>query len=325
MASAKGSDDVGARFIGSALGAALAETITLPTDVAKVRLQVQNNAAAAVRAPSVQLAGVGGGAVGGAVPGGAALTGVPYTGLVDCLRRTAAEEGPSACFKGLGPALIRQVCYTSMCLVIYEPIRNFYARMGGTGVSQQEGAKPNFGQRLAAGGTSGALAISVFNPAEVLKTQLQTNQTEVGVTMGSVARKVYANDGILGFWAGLQPNIVRTFLVCAAEYGTYDEAKARLQPLTGDGVVTHTCASGIAGFVSACVSTPADVVKTRLMNNAGGEKAYRGMFHAGSSILKEEGFLALYKGFVPICTRKLIWCASFFVSYEKIRAAVNAM
>lgn len=305
MAPAAGGDDAGARFIGSALGAVVAETITLPTDVAKVRLQVQNTSVA-----------TGGGAVG-----------APYKGLVDCLRRTAAEEGPSACFKGLMPALIRQVCYTSMCLVIYEPIRNFYAnRLGGGESSETSGAKPNFGMRLAAGGTAGAVAISIFNPAEVLKTQLQTNQSaEGGVTMSSVSRKIYAKDGILGFWAGLQPNIMRTFLVCAAEYGTYDEAKVHLQLYTGDGVVTHTAASGCAGFVSACVSTPADVVKTRLMNHAGGERAYRGVLHAGSSILREEGFFALYKGFVPICTRKLIWCASFFVCYEKIRAAVNAM
>ena len=39
----------------------------------------------------------------------------------------------------------------------------------------------------------------------------------------------------------------------------------------------QVAASGIAGFSSACVSTPADVVKTRLMNAAGEDvKQYRG-------------------------------------------------
>ena len=41
------------------------------------------------------------------------------------MRKTiAAEEGPRALWKGLTPALVRQVCYTGLAMVIYEPIRN---------------------------------------------------------------------------------------------------------------------------------------------------------------------------------------------------------
>jgi len=47
------------------------------------------------------------------------------------------------------------------------------------------------------------------------------------------------------------------------------------------------------------------------------------MLHAGVTIFTEEGPAALYKGFLPICVRKLIWCAVFFVSYEQLRAALN--
>ena len=60
---------------------------------------------------------------------------------------------------------------------------------------------------------AGAIAISVFNPTEVLKTQIMTN--EGNETMRGVVRRVLATDGILGFWAGLAPNITRTFLVNA--------------------------------------------------------------------------------------------------------------
>ena len=41
--------------------------------------------------------------------------------------------------------------------------------------------------------------------------------------MVDVTRHVYANAGILGFWAGVYPNVVRCFLVNAAEIGTYDQ------------------------------------------------------------------------------------------------------
>lgn len=271
--------DAGARLVASAFGAIIAEAITLPCDVVKTRLQVQQ-----VK---------------------------PYRNPIDCLLRTAREEGPSALWKGLAPALVRQVCYTSFTFVLYEPVRNFYAGLF------QDGSSPNFAQRLLAGGTSGALAISVFNPTEVLKTQMQTSSS--GLPMREVVMRVWARDGLPGFWAGLQPNLMRTFLVNAAELGTYDEAKVRIQPYLGPGLASHVSASGIAGFASACVSTPADVVKTRLMNSAGRERAYTGIIDAGTSILRDEGITALYGGFVPILCRKVLWCTCFFVTFERAR------
>ena len=226
------SSSASSRFLASSVTAAVAETCTLPADVAKVRLQVQVSA-----------------------------RGVPmYSGLIDCLQKTARAEGLAACWKGLQPALIRQICYSSLVLVLYEPVRDAVAAATGS-----DGA-PNFMQRLLAGGTAGALSITVFNPTEVLKTQMQTAAR--ATTMGSVVRGVYREGGVLSFWAGLQPNIARTFLVNAAELGTYDEAKHRLIPYVGDNAVAHVGASGIAGVTSALTSTPADVVTTTVFTYA---------------------------------------------------------
>ena len=185
------------------------------------------------------------------------------------------------------------------------------------------GQQPAFPQRLMAGGCSGAFGIFCFNWAEVIKTQVQTDRTRAGVTMLTVARRVYASDGIVGFWAGVRPNIARTFLVCAAELGTYDEAKTRLRPYLGANVACHVSASAIAGVSSALVSTPADVIKTRLMNSAGGQQQYTGIAHAMRSIIRDEDVLALYKGFMPIVVRKVIWASLFFVSYEQLRAQLQ--
>ena len=172
--------------------------------------------------------------------------------------------------------------------------------------------------------TSGALSICVFNPTEVLKTQMQTAAD--ATTMRAVAARVHAEGGVLAFWSGLQPNVARTFLVNAAELGTYDEAKSRLAPVVGDNALAHIGASGIAGVASACTSTPADVVKTRLMNVAGGagDRQYAGVVDALRTIVRDEGVGALYKGFTPIVVRKVLWCSMFFVTYEQLRAALVA-
>lgn len=158
-----------------------------------------------------------------------------------------------------------------------------------------------------------------MNPTEILKTQMQTSVG--GTSMGSVARRVYRVDGIAGFWAGVGPNVMRCFLVNAAELGTYDQAKHEVQRrgwFAEVPMLQHVTASGIAGLASSLVSTPADVVKTRLMNQAGGSHAYSGVIDAFVGIPRHEGFSALYKGFGAILTRKIVWCTVFFVSYEQV-------
>ena len=184
-------NDWQARLFASSIGSIVAECVTLPTDVAKVRLQIQK----------IEV-------------GGSAR----YDGLTGCIRTIAAEEGAGALWKGLTPALLRQVCYTGLAMVIYEPIRN--AITNGS-------ESPSFLQRLLAGGTAGALSITCFNPTEVLKTQIQT-ATE-SKSMISVIRRILKNEGIVGFWAGLYPNVTRTFLVNAAELGTFVKVRTMFE------------------------------------------------------------------------------------------------
>mmetsp|Transcript_112630 Transcript_112630/g.313292 ORF Transcript_112630/g.313292 Transcript_112630/m.313292 type:complete len:295 (+) Transcript_112630:111-995(+) len=278
------SQSAGVRFLASAVGAAVAEAVTLPTDVAKVRLQVQNSSGGEAR----------------------------YRGIVDCVVKVGKVEGLSALWKGLVPALVRQVSYHSFTFVLYEPLKAMVSSLG------PEGAPPGYLQRLVSAGLAAAVAISLFNPTEVLKTQMQA--TSSSSSMKEVAARVWEKEGLRGFWAGVRPNVVRTFLVNGAEIGTYDEAKQVLLPFVGDGLAVHVGSSGVAGLASACVSTPADVVKTRFMNAAGTDQAHRSILHTATSIVRQEGCRALYKGFVLIVIRKVLWCIVFFVIYERLHA-----
>jgi hypothetical protein len=82
----------------------------------------------------------------------------------------------------------------------------------------------------------------------------------------------------------------------------------------------------VPGDGMCCVPCAVDLVKTRLMNQAGAQQnaqtvaQYRGMSHALVSIVSKEGLATLYTGFVPILTRKVLWCSAFFMTYEQLRA-----
>ena len=57
------------------------------------------------------------------------------------------------------------------------------------------------------------------------------------------------------------------------------------------------------------------------MNSAGvsGRNPVNGFVTTGLEIARNEGATALYKGFTPICCRKVVWVTAFFVSYERLR------
>ena len=243
-----------------------------------------------------------------------------YTNMFQATWRVGMEEGIAACWKGGIPALTRQISYTGLSLVSYEPIRNLIA--GDTPLDQL-----GFGWRLLAGGTAGGLSIAIVNPTDVVKTQLQNAGVGSNLTMSDVIRRVWAKEGIFGFWGGVQPNVARCFIGNACELGLYDQAKMFLVnspsvPL-GEGPLAHFGASSFAGFASAIASCPVDVVRTRLFQQAGNYQEYSGTFDALINIPRREGIFALYKGFWPLFTRKVVWTVLFFMTYEQAKAAVG--
>lgn len=97
-------------FVCAGLGASTAELVTLPIDTAKVRLQLLNRAAAA----SLGAAAVSGG---GVAPSAAA------PGMASIMRGVVAEEGVAALYKGVWPALHRQLLFASLRVGLYGQVR----------------------------------------------------------------------------------------------------------------------------------------------------------------------------------------------------------
>ena len=69
-----------------------------------------------------------------------------------------------------------------------------------------------------------------------------------------------------GFYRGCWPAIQRAALVNLGELTTYDYAKKFIVDYTGDTIVCHIVAAVASGLVASICSTPADVAKSRIMN-----------------------------------------------------------
>ncbi|XP_059584933.1 mitochondrial uncoupling protein 4 isoform X1 [Alligator mississippiensis] len=182
------------------------------------------------------------------------------------------------------------------------------------------------------GMTAGAIGQFFASPTDLVKVQMQMEGRRRlegkpsrfrGVHHAFV--KILSEGGIRGLWAGWVPNVQRAALVNMGDLTTYDSVKhflLRNTPLQ-DNSVTHSMASGCSGLVAAILGTPADVVKTRIMNQPRDEVG-RGLLYKSSTdclirTIQGEGFMSLYKGFMPTWMRMAPWSLVFWLTYEQIR------
>ncbi|KAK6935770.1 Mitochondrial substrate/solute carrier, partial [Dillenia turbinata] len=274
----------GGTFFSSALAACFAELCTIPLDTAKVMLQLQKKTAV-----------------------GEGIGVAKYRGTLDTVVTIAMEEGYAALWKGIVLGLHRQFVYGGLRIGLYDIVKVFLLGSSYMGVVSL------FINILAALMT-GALAIAVANPTDLVKVRLQAE----GKLPPGVPRRysgafdayytIVRQEGLTALWTGLGPNIARNATINAAELTIL-----RLNMVHGS-VLTHLLAGLGAGFSAVCIGSPVDVAKSRMM----GDSSYRSTVDCFIKTLKNEGFFTFYKGFVPKFGRIGSWNVIMFLTLEQV-------
>jgi len=190
---------------------------------------------------------------------------------------------------------------------------------------------------IVCGLAAGSIGQFVASPMDLVKVQMQMEgrrQMEgkpprVRSVAHALQQTVRAG-GVRSLWAGVVPNVQRAALVNMGDLATYDTAKHALLDHTTlqDNWFCHLLASVCSGFVAATLSTPADVIKTRIMNqprNSTGQGLYyKSSVHCLMETIRNEGFFSLYKGFIPIWSRMAPWSMTFWLTWEKIRSMTGS-
>lgn len=203
---------------------------------------------------------------------------------------------PTIFYKGLVPALNRHLMYSTARISMYDHLRRDHGK-------------------LVSGLTAGSISQILGTPFDVLKVRLQTSKQKT--SMIKEATDIIARNGIRGLYTGFQPAVIRGGLVNMGELATYDLSKQKIIKYTpfGDSLPTHVMAATCSGFFSSVLSTPADVLKTRMMMKAG----EKNMIKCATKVLRNEGIVTFYKGFIPTWARLAPWQLTFWVTYEQLR------
>ncbi|PIA15103.1 putative mitochondrial dicarboxylate carrier [Coemansia reversa NRRL 1564] len=273
-------------FYFGGFAACAANFFTHPLDLLKVRLQTAKGAASG-------------------------------NGLAHVVKGIYTEQGVLGFYNGISAAVLRQMTYSMARFATYESLKKH--------MSNSDGTLP-FYRMAAAGVTAGAVGGICGTPAEIVLVRLQNDGS-----LPVEKRRNYKNafdglfritreEGTKGLFKGAVPNVSRSMLMCGAQLCSYDLFKELLlsTPYFSEGMPLHFSASFLAGFVATTITSPFDVVKTRIMN-AGPVSPYKNLAHALVVIVREEGPSALYKGWTPSFVRMAPQTILTFIFLEQFR------
>lgn len=293
------------RFALSGLSCMCAATVTNPIDVIKTRMQLDNELGSQHESRNI-------------------FHNRYYRGLVRGAARIAHEEGIRGLYKGITPSLMREASYSTLRLGLYEPLKEWF---GAT-----DPAHTPLWKKVCSGAIAGAIGSAIACPTDVVKIRLMAlpsgNKWEYRHTFHAF-QAIVANEGIRGLWTGVNATVKRSALVSATAVSSYDHAKHKIlnAGLLQEGPVLHIMASSIAGFVTNCVSSPMDMVRTRYMNQKKDcnkkPLLYRGTIDCIAKTVHKEGLFGLYKGFIPNWTRTGTHTVVTFFVFEQLRAFVG--
>ncbi len=155
------------------------------------------------------------------------------------------------------------------------------------------------------GASAGATESFVVVPFELVKIRLQ-DKASAGKYNGmiDVVMKTVRNEGLLAMYNGLESTLWRHILWNAGYFGCIFQVRQLLPKAeTKKGQTAYDILAGtVGGTFGTILNTPFDVVKSRIQNTvkvAGQTPKYNWAWPGVAMIAKEEGFSALYKGFIP--------------------------
>mmetsp|Transcript_33281 Transcript_33281/g.50948 ORF Transcript_33281/g.50948 Transcript_33281/m.50948 type:complete len:300 (-) Transcript_33281:129-1028(-) len=239
-------------------------------------------------------------------------------GMGGTTKKIIGSEGFTALWKGVNAAWLREASYTSLRLGLYEPVKVLF------GATSKENS--SFLKKFAAGSAAGALGSLAGNPFDVLKTKMMASEGKVVPSIVGTAVDLYKNRGIGGFYRGIDSNIARAMVLNGTKMAVYDQAKGFVVQSTGlpkSHLGTQFLAAVTAGFFMTCTVSPFDMIRTRLMNQPVEAKLYDNAFDCLVKIIRNEGPLTLWRGFIPIWSRFAPTTTLQLVIFEQLRVMMG--
>ncbi|XP_034709369.1 mitochondrial adenine nucleotide transporter ADNT1 isoform X2 [Vitis riparia] len=204
------------------------------------------------------------------------------------------------------------------------------AKLAREGVKAPSYAILSVAKSLTAGGVAGGVSRTAVAPLERLKILLQVQNPHNIKYNGTIQglKYIWKTEGFRGLFKGNGTNCARIIPNSAVKFFSYEQASKGIlylyQQQTGNDAqltpLLRLGAGACAGIIAMSATYPMDMVRGRLtVQTENSPYQYRGMFHALSTVLRQEGPRALYKGWLPSVIGVVPYVGLNFAVYESLK------
>jgi Mitochondrial carrier protein len=291
----------------------VADSVTHPIDTLRARLMVQRDPP---KAPAGEPMRAGSGS-------GAGAGGTYYRGTFHALTHVARHEGIRGFYRGFGAVAVSTVPAHALYFGGYEMSKRQLARVSSNG---EDAPWVHF----MSGMWAELCGSVIWTPQDVIKQRLQVQRAVgPGYPAGVPGADIHYRDSFHALRVILRqdgvPGLFKGFIPALATYGpfvgVYFTCYERFKVVAGGGAarradgtrgdeelpfLAHLGGGFLSGAIASVVTTPMDVVKTRLqVEQKGHTAAYKGAADAVLRMWREEGAMSFTKGM----SARTLWIA----------------
>lgn len=236
------------------------------------------------------------------------VPGMPiYRGVLHAFNSIVRREGIAHLYKGLPAILLGAVPSHAAYFATYEFVKD---HIGGRAP----------GHHPLINGFAGACAVmahdAIVTPLDVVKQRMQVYKSQHN-TIVSCVRSIVRQEGAGVLFASYPVTVAMNVPFMAVHFATYESVKLHLTDhMHCPSITSHLMAGAAAGALGGFVSTPFDVVKTRIQVN--GDTS--GLRHVLATIAEREGYRALFQGAIARCMYFTPSAAICWTTYEAFKA-----
>jgi len=165
-----------------------------------------------------------------------------YKSSTEAVTDILKKKGFVGLYEGYFGGVARDVPFRVAQLTTYELTKNFYLRIKARrqGVEQQRKQKRSKMDKepvlllttveaAMCGAVSGSFSAAITAPLDRIKTLLMTDSAAYGGTIASCAAKIWREEGVPGFVAGVVPRVVYIAPSVVVFFIAYEQLQQRLQ------------------------------------------------------------------------------------------------